>query len=266
MEHVISQDGTPIAYACSGVGPPLALIHGTDIDHTQWTALIPTLEQYFRVYAVDRRGRGQSGDAEPYAIEREFDDVAALIDSITGAVNVVGHSYGAICSLEAAMRTSNIDKMALYEPPIYTTVEESYPPDILTTTNSLLKAGKTEQVLLMLYELAQTPAEELNLMRSLPSWQARVSAAHTITREFFGAKNYAFDTERFKDLGTPTLLLVGGRSTPFYKAAIETLHKSLPNSQTAVLSGQGHEAMDTAPELFLREVISFFRGSNSSAR
>ncbi len=259
MENVISKDGTRIAYLRSGTGPPLVLIHGTDIDHTQWTPLIPKLGQYFTVYAVDRRGRGQSGDTQPYAIEREFEDTAALIDSVGGTVNVLGHSYGAICSLEAALLTTNIRKLALYEPPIYTNVKLSYPADILSRINALLQAGEAEKVLLMLNELAQTPKDELNLIRSLPSWQARVSAAHTMPRELISAKSYVFKPEKFKGLKIPTFLLVGGDSIPFYKAAIETLHKSLPNSQIAVLPKQEHEAMDTAPELFLREVISFFK-------
>ncbi len=258
MESIISKDGTRIAYERSGKGPALVLIHGTDIDHTQWTPLLSKLGQHFTVYAVDRRGRGQSCDAEPYAIAREFEDAAALINSIGDEVNVLGHSYGAICALEAALLTTHIRKLALYEPPIYTTVKLSYPPDILNRINALLEAGEAEKVLLMLNELAQTPKEELNLVRSLPSWQTRISAACTMPREIISAKNYTFNPERFRNLKTPTLLMVGGESTPFYKAAIEALHAALPNNRFVVLPGQGHEAMDTAPELFLKEVISFF--------
>ena len=258
MEHLISKDGTRIAYERNGMGSPLVLIHGTGIDHAQWTSVMPRLAKDFTVYAVDRRGRGQSGDTEPYAIQREFDDIAAVIDSVGGTVDVLGHSYGALCALEAALTTNHIRKLALYEPPIYTTVEVSYPPDILNTINALIDAGESEELLLMLYELAQTPTEELDLIRSLPSWQARILTVHTIPREQMSAKNYTFEAERFRDLTTPTLLLVGGESLPFYKAAIEALHASLPNTRVAALAGQGHQAMDTAPELFLREVIGFF--------
>jgi hypothetical protein len=103
-------------------------------------------------------------------------------------VNLFGHSYGALCSLEAALVTTHIRKLGLYEPPIYTTVELAFPPHWLPEINSLLAAGRAEELLLMLNALAQTPAQELELIRSLPSWQARVESAHTIPREMMGAR------------------------------------------------------------------------------
>jgi pimeloyl-ACP methyl ester carboxylesterase len=262
MKHVTAKDGTHIAYERSGTGPPLVLIHGTGIDHTYWTPLVPELEQHFTVYTVDRRGRGQSGDTQPYAIQHEFDDVAAVVDSIPGTVGLLGHSYGALCSLEAALLTTHIHKLALYEPPVYTTVEVSYPPDILDRFNALLEAGNAEEALLMVYEVGQTPTNELDLLRSLPSWQARVLAAHTIPREVMGVKNYSFDPGRFRDLKTPILFLLGSESPPVYKAATEALHVSLPHSRIALLPNQQHEAVVTAPELFLRAVIGFFLGNS----
>ncbi len=259
MEHVISQDGTSIAYERSGMGPPLLLVHGTGIDHTQWAPLIPELAQHFTVYAVDRRGRGQSGDTASYAIEREFEDISVLIDSIDGSVNVLGHSYGALCSLEAALRTSHVCRLLLYEPPIYTTVKLSYPSEIMRNIEALLKAGEEEKLLLMLYELAQTPKADVALLRSLPSWKARLNAVHTIPREQISAKNYTFNAARFRKLETPTLLMAGSETHPFYKAAVEALHDALPNSRMVVLPNQGHEAMDTASQVFLREAENFFR-------
>ncbi|MGZ4931490.1 MAG: alpha/beta fold hydrolase [Halobacteriota archaeon] len=258
MKHVISKDGTHIAYERSGAGSPLVLIHGTGIDHTYWTPLIQQLERYFTVYAVDRRGRGQSGDTEPYAIQREFEDVAALVDSIPETVDLFGHSYGALCSLEAALLTTHIHKLALYEPPIYTTINLSYPPDILDRYNAYVKAGNAEKALLMLYAIGQMSTDELDLLRSLPSWQARVLAAHTIPRELISVKTYSYDPGRFRNLKTPTLFLLGSESSPFYKAATQTLHVSLPHSGIAVLPRQQHEAVVTAPERVLREVVSFF--------
>jgi pimeloyl-ACP methyl ester carboxylesterase len=115
---------------------------------------------------------------------------------------------------------------------------------------------------LMLYEIpaGETSTDELNLLRSLPSWQARVLAAHTIPREQISVQNYSFDPGRFRNLKTPTLFLLGSESISFYKAATETLHASLPQSRLAILPKQRHEAVVTAPELFLREVIGFFLG------
>ena len=129
MEYVTSKDGISIAYERRGKGQPLVLIHGTAADHTRWEPVLPGLEKQFTVYAVDRRGRGQSGDGDSYAIELEYEDVAAVVDSVPGPVDLLGHSYGAICSLEASLKTSNLRKLVLYEPPIPTDVKKKSPPD-----------------------------------------------------------------------------------------------------------------------------------------
>src|SRR3712207_8086243 len=103
QETVTSVDGTSIAYWRSGEGPPLVLVHGTAADHSRWAPVLPAFEQRFTVYAIDRRGRGGSGDSGDYAIEREFEDVAEVVDSLGESVNLLGHSYGALCALEAAL-------------------------------------------------------------------------------------------------------------------------------------------------------------------
>lgn len=258
MEHVTSKDGIPIAYERSGEGLPLVLIHGAAADHTRWTPILPELEKHFTVYAVDRRGRGQSGDVEPYTIEREYEDVVAVVDSIPGPVNLLGHSYGAICSLEASLKTSNLRKLILYEPPIHTDVKRNYPPDAVDRMDSYLRVGEREKALLIfLQEIVGIPQNEINMLRSLPGWSSRVAAAHTITREEISVGSYILKPQRFSSIETPTLLLLGGDSPSFYRAAIETLKKSILNSRIAIMPGQRHAAMETAPELFLSEVIRF---------
>ena len=124
MEHITSRDGTPIAYERCGNGLPLVLIHGAAADHTRWTPLLQELEKRFTVYAIDRRGRGESGDVGPYRVEREYEYVVAVVNSIPGPVNLLGHSYGVICSLEASLKVSNLRKLILYEPPISTDVKK----------------------------------------------------------------------------------------------------------------------------------------------
>ncbi|HXB55379.1 MAG TPA: alpha/beta fold hydrolase [Vicinamibacteria bacterium] len=114
--HVQSKDGTSIAYWQSGRGSALVLVHGTTADHQRWAPILPALEKRFTVYVVDGRGRGGSGDAPNYALERESEDIAAVVDAIGEAVFLLGHSHGAICSLEATLRTSNVSKLILYEP------------------------------------------------------------------------------------------------------------------------------------------------------
>jgi pimeloyl-ACP methyl ester carboxylesterase len=258
VEHVTSKDGIPIAYERCGKGLPLVLIHGAAADHMRWTPILQELEKQFMVYAVDRRGRGQSGDVEPYTIEREYEDVVAVIDSISDPVNLLGHSYGAICSLEASLKTSNLRKLILYEPPISTDIKKNYPPDAIDRMNSYLRIGEQEKALLIfLQEIVGIPQNEINILRSIPSWSSRVSAAHTIPREEASVNSYILDPQRFSRMATPTLLLLGGDSPSFYKAAIETLKKSILHSRIAMMPGQRHAAMDIAPDLFLREVIGF---------
>jgi pimeloyl-ACP methyl ester carboxylesterase len=210
------------------------------------------------VYAVDRRGRGQSGDAEPYRIEREYEDVAAVVNSIPDPVNLLGHSYGAICCLEASLKVSNLRKLILYEPPISTDVKKSNPPDAMDRMNLSLRLGDREKALVtFLQEIVGIPETEISLLRSLPSWRSRVDAAHTIPREEVSIDSYVFEPQRFSNMEIPTLLLLGSESPLFYRAAIETLKKSMVDSRIATMPGQGHAAMDTAPELFLREILGF---------
>lgn len=139
MEKIASKDGTPIACWRTGEGLPLVLVHGGISDHTYWDPILPELEQRFAVYTIDRRGFGQSGDySDSYAIEREYEDVAAVVDSIGEPMNLLGHSYGAICSLEAARLTPHhVEKLILYGPPIF----PSPPPGLLERLEGMLEAG-----------------------------------------------------------------------------------------------------------------------------
>jgi pimeloyl-ACP methyl ester carboxylesterase len=257
METITSTDGTLIAFQRSGSGPPLVLVHGTTADHTRWAPVLPAFEQRFTVYAVDRRGREGSGDAGQYAIEREFDDIVALVNSIEEPVFLLGHSYGALCSLEAARRTSHLRKLVLYEPPVPTGIE-IYSSEVVTRIQALLDEGDREgAVSTFLQDIAHVPPHEMEILRSAPSWPARVAAAHTILREMRGSNEYVFEPAHFTSLTTPTLLLLGGDSPPFFKAAIEAVHAALPKSRVVVMPGQQHTAMNTAPGLFTREVLQF---------
>ena len=257
MQKVTSRDGTSIAYWRSGQGSPLVLVHGTSADHTRWRTVLPALEERFTVYAVDRRGRGESGDSDEYAIEREFEDVASVVDSIREPVNLLGHSYGALCSLEAALLTSNIRKLILYEPPIPVGIE-IFTPGIIDKLQALLDAGDRDGVVAtFMREVARVRPEDLKLLQSLPAWKARVAAAHTIPREERATRDYSFDPQRFSRLNTSTLLLIGGDSPPFLKAGNEALQRVLPDCRTVVMPGQQHAAMDTGTELFVTEVLRF---------
>jgi pimeloyl-ACP methyl ester carboxylesterase len=258
MQTITSKDGTLIAFERSGKGPPLVLVHGTTADHTRWKPILPRLEGHFTVYAVDRRGRGGSGDTPGYTIESEFDDIAAVVDAIGEPVLLLGHSYGAVCALEASLRTRNLRKLVLYEPPIRI-AGSLYLPGTVERLQALLDAGELDSVVATFFrEVVRAPEEELRMLRSLPNWPARVAAAHTIPRELRINDDYRFEQERFIAMRVPTLLLLGGSSPPMFKGAIEAVSAALPDARVAVIPGQQHAAMNTAPDLFLREVLGFF--------
>lgn len=259
METIQSKDGTLIAYEKSGQGPALVLVHGTAADHTRWESVLGPLQEKYTVYAVDRRGRGSSGDNLPYEVEREFEDIATLVDSIPGPVNLLGHSFGAIVSLEAARLTNNLEKLTLYEPPITISEESFYPAGIVETINLQLDAGDNAGVVeAFLREVPRVPPQELELLKSSPSWQSRVNAAHTIPREMqVSEAGYRFDEDDFTDLNIPTLLLLGGESPSFFREAVYMLEEDLPNARVVILPGQQHVAMNSAPALFLKEVMRF---------
>lgn len=258
-----SPDGTPIAYHRSGLGPPLVLVPGAGAANPTAWPVFPQLSEVFTVYAVDRRGHGMSGDSPAYAIEREFEDIAAVIDSIEEPVNVFGHSFGGVCALEAAFRTGNIRRLALYEPlSIPLPGRPVYPEGFLDRLEVMLAAGDQEGVLVLHYrEIAGLGPEEIEQFRSSPVWQERVAAAHTLPRELRADERYQFSVRRFKNIHLPILLLTGSASRDFERKGIEMLAATLPNNQIAVLQGQDHVAMYTAPDLFLNELLKFFTGA-----
>jgi len=257
MHTVKSADGTPIAYNVSGAGPALLLVHGATADHTRWSSVIPRLAEHLTVYALDRRGHGESGDAADYALEREFEDVAAVVDVIGGPVFLLGHSYGAICALEATLLARNIARLILYEPP----VQMPSPPGVAAKINRLLEEGRKEEALLtFLLEAVRAPRIDVEASRSHPVWPVRVAAAGTLPREITALENYALQPDRFQSATIPTLLLLGGESEPDFVKATERVHAALPASRIERLPGQRHSAMNTAPELFIERVLNFLIG------
>ena len=262
METISSTDKTTIGYSRTGTGPPLVLVHGTGGSAPRWNVIIPALAEHFTVYAIDRRGRGGSGDSESYSIEKEFDDVASVVNSIAEPVNLLGHSFGGVCSLEAALRTRNLRKLVLYEPPLPLPGVPLYPEGIIDRLQALLDADDREGVVTtFMRDVVRMPPHEFEIFRASPAFPSRVAAAHTLPRELRAHERYQFVPERFDKVNVPTLLLLGGDSPGFFKRAIEALNAALPNSRVVVLPGQQHIAIDTAPELFAREVIAFLTDS-----
>jgi pimeloyl-ACP methyl ester carboxylesterase len=265
MTQVVSRDGTKIAYWTTGEGPPLLIVHGTSGAHDRFAPLLPYLEPHATVHAMDRRGRGGSGDALEYVLEREFEDVAAAVDAIAevsgSKVDVYGHSYGGECAFGAALLTTNVRSLVLYEgwPPVMPE-KLKFPSGVEERLDALVASGEREAALELFWrEVVKVTEEDIHAVRAQPSWSARVATVHTITREFRAFFNDTFDPERAARIRVPVLLLAGTDTPEELRDDPETVAAALSDARIAVLEGQQHIADVLAPELFAGRVLEFLR-------
>lgn len=258
----ISPDGTEIARWSSGSGPPLLLVHGAMSDHRRWR-LLPHLEPYLTVHAMDRRGRGESGDAPGWSLDREVEDVVAVIEDIAtesgSAVNVLGHSLGGLLTLRAALATSTIGRLIVYEPSV--TEPPSSARTIAVIEEQLARGDRAQAVRTMMRDLVLIPEEEITYLESLPSWPTRVAAAHTLPREL-GA-DLVMDPDDLRQVPVPVLHLLGGDSPEVPQAAARILASTVPRHRLVVLVGQQHVADQVIPEDFARHVLDFLADDQS---
>jgi len=257
METIESTDGTTIAYERTGEGPPLVLVHGSAGHHVEWQEVVPALSASFTVYAMDRRGRGESGDSGEYAIEREYEDVAAVVEHVaTGhpeePVSLLGSSYGAICSLHAILVTDAVDRLVLYEPPLGDAPEPDGAAAGLEA--QIEEEGAAAAVEAFLRNALELSDEEIEAMRGDERWESRVDAMPALPREIRATQRDLFDPEAFDGVSVPTTLLVGGESPERLQDATDAVADALADSQVVTLSGQGHLAMSEAPGLFVGAV------------
>jgi len=180
--EVASPDGTVVGVERLGSGPPLLAVHGGTADRSRWASVCDALAEVFTLYLLDRRGRGASTREAPgpYALAREAEDVVAVIEMIDAPVLYLGHSYGAIVGIEALTRTDRIEKALLYEPPFHAGGYEVVPASFRERFSGLLQRGQREEALDLFYRdvvaIGPTP------LRTLPVWQARLAAVHTLER------------------------------------------------------------------------------------
>jgi pimeloyl-ACP methyl ester carboxylesterase len=263
--RVISADGTPVAWFRSGDGPPLVLIHGTTADHTTFRVVGPIFARHHAVVAMDRRGRGASGDTPPYAIEREFEDVVAVVEAVAalagGPVDVLGHSYGGRCALGAAAATEAIRRLVLYESapaPPGMTFERA---EVVRRLRELEAAGNGVGVLrTFLTQVVGLTEPEWAAFQSSPVWPARLSAMHTVVRELT-AENGRAESEDLiaiaRRVRQPVLQLLGGESGPIFRRGTAALAAVLEHGRVVELPGQKHAAHHGDPERFTRDVERF---------
>jgi pimeloyl-ACP methyl ester carboxylesterase len=260
-----SADGTPIAVFLSGTGPPLVLVHGAAADHTTFRVVGPLLADRFTLAAIDRRGRGASSDALPYAIEREFEDLAAVASVLAretgGPVDVFGHSYGGRCALGAALLTDDIGRVISYEgaptPPGAQYGDEALARELA----ALADAGRNETLLeAFMTRVVGMTTEELDRYRADPVWPRRVAAAPTIARELAVEAGDAAGLERLGRVRQPVLQVLGGDSRREFAVATAALDDRLAAGTIVVIPGAKHAAHHTHPDALVEAVGSFLAG------
>jgi pimeloyl-ACP methyl ester carboxylesterase len=222
--------------------------------------MLPSLEKRFAVYAMDRRGRGGSGDSTDYRLEDEVADIVALIDTAAadGKVDVVAYSYGAICAIEAGRQRAAIGRLVLYEPPVQTSADPYFTAEMIERIRALIAANDRDRALTtFLAEVVKAPERQIATMKASPGWEDWLNRAHVILREMEGVRHYRPEEEDFSGWAIPTLFLLGGNSEPRYRASIDLLMARMPGGKLATLEDQGHFAFSTAPDLLAREILGF---------
>lgn len=262
MHTVRSADGTAIAFDQTGDGPPVILVSGA-LGTRGFDPLSPAplLASQFTVISYDRRGRGDSGDTPPYAVEREVEDIAALVDAVGGSAYLYGISSGGVLALEATNHLATIAKLAMYEPPFI--VDDSRPPlpaDYVTRLTELTAAGRRgEAVELFMTAAAGVPAEYLGPMRADPSWAQMEQVAHTLAYDgtVMGQtmSGTPLPADRWTSVTAPTLVLVGGDSEPFFHDGARALVDLFPGARYSTLDGQDHAV---APDALAPVLADFF--------
>ena len=260
---VRSHDGTIIAFDRVGQGAPVILVDAALCYRGMGKSrqLAELLAPHFTVITYDRRGRGESGDTPPYAVEREVEDVAALVRHVGGSAYLWGMSSGAVLALEAASRLRGIEKLALYEAPFI--VDDSRP----TTEEHWIRiraaaaAHRRGEAVKVFLQAVGVPSFVIALMRLSPLWSKLKALAHTLPYD--GAlvqdnqRGRPLPSRRWASVTVPTLVMDGGKSPQWMRHGNRALALVLPNAQYRTLVGQTHMLK---PEVHAPTLVEFFKG------
>jgi pimeloyl-ACP methyl ester carboxylesterase len=246
--EVKSGDGQSIAVWVEGDGPPLVLVHGSVSDHTVFAPLVGELRDEFTIFAMDRRGFGASRDDPGYSAEREFSDVAAVVDAVAtrvGApVGLFGSSFGASCALGAAPNLPSLRALVLYEP----SLGLRYPPGSIDRMEERVAAGDNEGAIIeMAAQIAGLTEEQIAERRAAPNWPQRVATAPTMAREARVEENWDWQSEPVAGIAVPTLLITGSETPPELAEVTSLTAAAIPGARVHVLAGHGHVAHVSEP-------------------
>ena len=265
MPHVISRDGTKIAHEQIGEGESVVLIDGAlgSRSFGYMPQLAALLAPHFRVITYDRRGRGESGDTPPYAVEREVEDIAALIGQAGGAASLYGISSGAALALEAALGLGEqVKAVALYEPP-YNADDAQLWRDYRRRLRELLSEDRRGDAVALFMALVGVPTEQIAAMREAPMWPMLETVAPTLAYDAaILGEDRAVPIARAADLRAPALVMNGSESYPFMRDTATALVENMPAGRYRELEGQRH---DVAVEVLAPVLVEFFQEERAAA-
>lgn len=255
MQRLISPAGATVSYDKYGTGLPLVLVHGSFSDHkTNWDFVKPLLEKQFTVYAIARRGRGETDATEGHSLEDESRDVVAVIQSISEPVFLLGHSYGAHVALIAATKVPDrVRKLVLYEAVWPRVIGKQ----ALAQLEGLAQDGDWEGFAVTFFrDRLAVPGEALDELRITDLWPPIIADAEASRGDLRALSRYDFQAERFRELRVPVMLQIGTES-PRDLYITDALAAVLPNVRVEELPGQAHEGMTTAPKMYAEAVSRF---------
>jgi pimeloyl-ACP methyl ester carboxylesterase len=259
--HIQSKDGTRIAFNKAGTGPAIIIVNGALSYREVYDdkALVSALSKNFSVYTYDRRGRGESSDTKPYSVEREIEDIDALIKDAGGSAYLFGVSSGAALSLLTAARLgkSKISKLALYEPPYGTNTEKDKQnfENQRKRIDELIRTGKRGDATTFHFTAIGTPPEALENIRKSPEWPLMENVEHTLSYDYAILNDGAIPVDAAKKATMPTLVMNGEKSFDFMSKAAKNLSSIMPNAHWKTLKGQTHQA---SPEILAPVLKDFF--------
>jgi pimeloyl-ACP methyl ester carboxylesterase len=250
MEKTISKDGTEISYEKRGNGPALLLVDGALCSRAfgPMPKFAAVLENHYTVYTYDRRGRNRSGDKKPYAVERELEDIEALISETGEQAHVLGISSGAALAMAAAASGLAIRKLAMYEPPFILNKEGHHPPaDAKERLQQLVDAGRrSSAVKFFMHDMVGMPSFVVALIRLMPIWSKLKAAAHTLPYDATIMGDFSLPEKKAAGLRVPTLVGGGLKSPASMQEAMKALAEHIPNAKLIMLKGQTHNVSATA--------------------
>jgi pimeloyl-ACP methyl ester carboxylesterase len=252
MDKVQSADGTQVEFDRTGTGPALVLVVGAFNDRSSTKSLAARLASTFTVYEYDRRGRGDSGNTEPYAVAREVEDLGAVIAAAGGSAYAFGHSSGGALVLEAAAGGVPITRLAVYEPPYTEGPSSAFAAELA----ELAAAGQSSAATEAFLRLMGTPSEVLAQMKAGPYWAHMTAFAPTLAYEVWLCNDGSVPADRLASISAPTLALTGGASPAWAGDAVRAIAAAIPNGRFRVLEGQGHGVADEVIVPVLSEFFS----------